>query len=172
MLQSNSFNYLLLIPGKNRKPHVQSQLRLCAVGLRAVPPEQVRRAGQGAAGTACSHHPGGTLSSSLPPEPYCAGLDSIISGGPFQPIQFCDSVWYYKGKGIHTLASCIAEAYILQNWAQHTMKWSYLKNEETFKMQGETYALQVILSPPWEQGLPVPWILTARNEFFLCATSH
>lgn len=120
----------------------------------------------------CSHHPGGTLSSSLPPEPYCAGLDSIISGGPFQPIQFCDSVWYYKGKGIHTLASCIAEAYILQNWAQHTMKWSYLKNEETFKMQGEMYALQVILSPPWEQGLPVPWILTARNEFFLCGTSH
>lgn len=41
------------------------------------------------------------------------GLDSMIYGGLFQPIQFCGSVWYYKGKGIHTLASSIVEAYIL-----------------------------------------------------------
>lgn len=91
MLQSNSFNYLLLIPGKNRKPHVQSQLRLCAVGLRAVPPEQVRRAGQGAAGTVLSSSWGHTQLLSASRALLCrAGLDHLWRSLPAHTI-----LWFF-----------------------------------------------------------------------------
>lgn len=126
MLQSNSFNYLLLIPGKNRKPHVQSQLRLCAVGLRAVTPEQVRRAGQGAAGTACSHHPGGTLSSSLPPEQGWTRSSLEVPSSPYNSVILCDIT---RAKGFTHLLAALQKHIFSRT--EHSIQW----NEATWKMK-------------------------------------